>query len=269
MKVKFPDRLAFAHCLADAAGAVILPYFRQRIDVVDKAASGGAAGPGGYDPVTEADRGAETAMRKLIEQSYPKDAILGEELMERSGTSGFRWVIDPLDGTRAFITGQPMWGTLIGLEKDGVQVLGVLDQPFLRERFVGAGGAAEWNRPQGTVPLRTRACPSLCEAVITTTHPGTHFTDDTRKVFARVEKVCRLSRYGGDCYAYALLAMGFVDLVMEAGLAHWDIAPLIPIVEGAGGVLTDWQGGPWRAGGNVLAAGDARTHAQALKLIAG
>ena len=105
--------------------------------------------------------------------------------------------------------------------------------------------------------------------VITSTHPGTHFPAEARKVFARVEKVCRVSRYGGDCYAYALLAMGFVDLVMEAGLAHWDIAPLIPIVEGAGGVLTDWQGGPWRAGGNVLAAGDARTHAKALKLIAG
>jgi myo-inositol-1(or 4)-monophosphatase len=263
MTEELQQRLAFAHRLADAAGEVIRPYFRKRIHVTDKGAHGF------YDPVTEADHRAEQVIRQMISQTYPQDGILGEELGDVPGTSLYRWVIDPIDGTRAFIAGQPLWGTLIGLEREGTPVLGLLDQPFLHERFVGCEGSAELHNAEGITPLATRQCASLAEAVICTTHPGVHFDEAEREEFARVEKACRLSRYGGDCYAYGLIAMGYVDLVMEARLAHWDVAPLIPIIEGAGGLISDWQGRPWRAGANVLAAGDARVHAEAVKLLAG
>jgi len=247
--------------LADAAGDVIRPYFRKRIDVTDKGSSGF------YDPVTEADRRAEETMRGMIAQAFPQDGILGEELGELSGTSGYRWVLDPIDGTRAFIAGQPLWGTLIGLEHDGTPVLGMLDQPFLMERFVGTGGQALLTNKDGTSHLRTRSCARLADAVICTTHPMLHFGDKERELYWRVEKACRLSRYGGDCYAYALVAMGFVDLVVETDLKRWDIAAIIPIIEGAGGVVTDWNGEPMGDGGNIIAAGDARVHAEALKLL--
>jgi myo-inositol-1(or 4)-monophosphatase len=256
------QRFAFAQQLADIAGDSIRPYFRRRIDISDK----GVAGI--YDPVTEADRGAEEAMRVAISREYPQDGIIGEEYGETTGTSDFVWVLDPVDGTRAFIAGQPLWGTLIGLEASGLPVLGLLDQPFLRERFIGHRGIAELRNSSGRMPLKTRACPTLSDAVITTTHPFTHFRDEERSRFFHVERECRLSRYGGDCYAYALLAMGFIDLVIEAGLKHWDVAAILPIVEGAGGILTDWHGNAALKGGTVIAAGDARLHAAALALLA-
>jgi myo-inositol-1(or 4)-monophosphatase len=255
------QRLAFAHRLADAAGDVIRPYFRRRIDVVDK-------GPAGFfDPVTEADKRAEQTIRALIGKTYPDDAILGEEFGDTPGTSGYRWVLDPIDGTRAFIAGQPLWGTLIALEHQDRPVLGILDQPFLNERFVGAGGKAEFRNSASTTAMATRACARLADAVICTTHPMLHFQEREREKYWRVEKQCRLSRYGGDCYAYALIALGFVDLVIETDLKRWDIAPIIPIIEGAGGIVTDWQGGDISRGGNVIAAGDARVHAEAMKVL--
>jgi myo-inositol-1(or 4)-monophosphatase len=254
-------RLAFAHRLADAAGDVIRPYFRKRIDVADK-------GPTGfYDPVTEADKRAEETIRDLIRTHYPQDGILGEEFGEVVGTSGYRWVLDPIDGTRAFIAGQPLWGTLIALEHQGLPVFGVLDQPFLRERFVGTDAQTLFSHPGGTSKLRTRACPSLAEAVICTTHPMLHFGDKERERYFRVERACCLSRYGGDCYAYALIAMGFVDLVIETDLKRWDVAAILPIVEGAGGVVSDWNGDPITGEGNIIAAGDARVHAEAVKIL--
>jgi len=254
-------RLAFAHRLADAAGDVIRPYFRKRIDVTDK-------GPSGfYDPVTEADKGAEIVIREMIAREFPQDAILGEEFGETAGTSGYRWVLDPVDGTRAFIAGQPLWGTLIGLEHDGAPIAGVLDQPFLRERFIAANGKSELHDSNGIAPLRTRACARLADAVICTTHPMLHFSAPERELYWRVERQCRLSRYGGDCYAYALVAMGFVDLVIETHLKRWDIAAIVPIIRGAGGIITDWSGQPWRDGDNVIAAGDSRVHAEAVKLL--
>jgi len=256
-------RLAFAQRLADAAGDVIRPYFRKRIDVTDKGAAGF------YDPVTEADRRAEETMRAMIAGKFPEDGILGEELGHKAGTSGYRWVLDPIDGTRAFIAGQPMWGTLIGLEQDGTPVLGILDQPFLRERFTGSGGTSEMRNAAGISPLAARKCERLADAVICTTHPIVHFGDSERELYWRVERACRLSRYGGDCYAYGLVAMGFVDLVIETDLKRWDIAAIIPIVEGAGGIVTDWNGNAMGEGGNVIAAGDARVHAQALNLLRG
>jgi len=263
MDSELKARLAFAHRLADAARAVIRPYFRRRIDVTDK----GSAGM--FDPVTEADKGAESAMRDLIGSAYPNDGILGEEFGQKSGNSGFVWVLDPVDGTRAFIAGQPLWGTLIALEHNGKPVVGVLDQPFLDERFTGVGGVTEFRNASSTERLKTRACARLADAIISTTHPLMHFKTDERQRFADVEKRCRLSRYGGDCYGYALVAMGFVDLVIETDLQRWDIAPLIPIIEGAGGIVTDWEGKSMNQGGDVIAAGDARVHAEALKILSG
>ncbi len=255
------SRLAFAHRLADAAGELIRPYFRKRIEVTDK-------GPAGfYDPVTEADRRAEETIRELIRSHYPQDGILGEEFGEVPGPSSYRWVLDPIDGTRAFIAGQPLWGTLIALEHRGKPVLGVLDQPFLRERFVGTDDQTIFSHPGGTSKLRTRSCPSLSDAVICTTHTMLHFKEKEREQYFRVERACRLSRYGGDCYAYALIAMGFVDLVIETDLKRWDVAAIIPIIEGAGGVVSDWNGDPITGEGNIVAAGDARVHAQAVNLL--
>ena len=263
MDSELSARLAFAHRLADAARSVIRPYFRKRIDVVDK-------GPAGmFDPVTEADKRAEQVMRDLIRGAYPNDGILGEEFGETRGDSGFVWVLDPIDGTRAFIAGQPLWGTLIALEENGKPVMGILDQPFLDERFTGGGGATEFRSASSTQRLKTRSCAQLEDAVISTTHPMLHFNDAERERFFDVEKRCRLSRYGGDCYGYALVAMGFVDLVVETDLKRWDIAPLIPIIEGAGGIVTSWEGASPSGGGNVIAAGDARVHAEALKILAG
>ncbi|MEE8438247.1 MAG: histidinol-phosphatase [Micropepsaceae bacterium] len=264
MDSDFDGRLEFVHRLADAAGAVIRPYFRKPIDVEEKKSTRA----GDFDPVTAADKAAEQAIRALIIESYPSDGILGEEFGDTPGSSGYRWVLDPIDGTRAFISGQTMWGSLIALEKNDERVLGVLDQPFLRERFVGHGGKAEFHSPEGNSTLKTRPCEALSQAVISTTHPLTHFTDEEARLFAHIESGARLSRYGGDCYAYGLVAMGFIDLVMEAGLRHWDTAAIIPIIEGAGGIVSDWDGKPLSDGGNILAAGDARVHAEVLALIA-
>ncbi|HYM17755.1 MAG TPA: histidinol-phosphatase [Micropepsaceae bacterium] len=261
MTADLQSRRALADLLADAAGEVIRPYFRKRVDVTDKGKDGF------YDPVTEADRKAEETIRALLAKHVPEDSILGEEFGEMRGTTGFRWVLDPIDGTRAFMAGQPLWGTLIALEKEGKPILGVLDQPFLRERFIGGSGTAEFRNADGSTRLKTRVCAKLADAVICTTHPMLHFKDEERERYWRVERACRLSRYGGDCYAYALIAMGFVDLVIETDLKRWDIAAIIPIIEGAGGILTDWNGKTADKGGNVVAAGDARIHAEALKIL--
>ena len=259
-----PDDLAFAHRLADAAGEAIRPYFRRKIEVVDK--GGGTAM---FDPVTEADKRAEEAIRTLIKRERPADGILGEEFGEEKGTSGRIWVIDPVDGTRAFITGNTQWGTLIALNDGGTPVLGILDQPVLRERFVGTEKGAEMHSPEGKAKLATRPCATLSESVLMTTHPWNHFDASEQVLFRRLAEGALLSRFGGDCYGYGLLAMGFVDLVVEARLKPWDIQALIPIVEGAGGIVTDWRGGPCLDGGRVIAAGDKRVHAEALKYLAG
>lgn len=251
--------LAFAHRLADAAGAVIRPYFRQRLDVVDK-------GKAGFDPVTAADREAEAAMRALIRAERPGDGILGEEHGLEEGSTLLRWVLDPIDGTRAFITGRPSWGTLIALEQQGKPVLGIIDQPFLNERFTGCRGRAEFSSPLGTRRMECRRCASLADAVVSTTHPWAYFTPAERRGFEAVCARARMSSFGGDCYAYALLAMGHLDVIIEATLQPWDIAALVPIVEGAGGVLTDWSGAPTNSG-RIVASGDARVHADVLEIL--
>jgi myo-inositol-1(or 4)-monophosphatase len=257
--------IAFAHRLADAAGDVIRPYFRRRIDITDKGAAKGSV----FDPVTEADKGAEKAIRAIIDRERPGDGILGEEFGEKAGTTGLRWVLDPVDGTRAFINGRHEWGSLIALEDNGRPVLGIIDQPVLGERFIGANGAAAFHAQGGVSPLRARECARIADAILCATHPYAYFSADERAALGRVADTVRMTRFGGDCYLFGLMAMGFADLIVESSLHRWDVAALIPVIEGAGGVITDWQGGDCREGGQVVAAGDARVHAAALKLLAG
>jgi histidinol phosphatase-like enzyme (inositol monophosphatase family) len=255
----------FAHVLADRAGAAVLPHFRRRLTVADKAEPGGR-----YDPVTVADRAAEKVMRAAIAEEFPDHGIIGEEFAARPGAGSLHWVLDPIDGTRAFIMGSPLWGTLIGLVEDGVPILGLMDQPFTRERFWGAAGSALMRGPEGkTRRLKTRPCPGLAQAVLTSTHPDLFKPPSETAAFARVRQQARMTRYGGDCYNYCLLAAGFVDAVVEAGLKPYDIVGLIPIIEGAGGQITTWDGKPALDGGRVLATGDKRVHAEALALLNG
>jgi myo-inositol-1(or 4)-monophosphatase len=260
-----PEDIALIHRLAEAAGAVIRPYFRQRIAVTDKGAAKGAM----FDPVTAADKGGEEAIRAILQTQRPEDGILGEEFPEKKSANGRQWVIDPVDGTRAFITGQTQWGTLIALNVNGRAILGVMDQPVTHERFLGTGAAAELVTPEGARELSARACESLAQAVLMTTHPWAYFDAEEQVAFRRLCDASMMSRFGGDCYAYGLLAMGFVDLVVEARLNAWDIQALIPIVEGAGGIITSWTGGRCEDGGRVIAAGDKRVHAEALKYLNG
>ncbi|MGH6828075.1 MAG: histidinol-phosphatase [Rhizomicrobium sp.] len=256
-----PELIALAHRLADASGDAIRPLFRRKIEVAHK------QGRHTFDPVTAADRNAERAMRAILADRRPDDAVLGEEFGEREGSSGYRWVFDPLDGTRAFITGRHEWGSLIALEWQEMPVLGILDQPVLGERFVGVNGRSELVQAGESSRLKVRDCAGLREAVLCATDPKGYFSQNELARFSRVESVARMTRYGGDCYLFAALALGFVDIVVEAGLAPWDIAAMIPLVEGAGGVISDWQGGSPRSGETILACGDGRVHREAVRLL--
>jgi len=253
--------IAFAHRLADASGAVIRPYFRQRIEVVHK------PGRAPFDPVTEADKGGERAIRAIIERERPDDGILGEEYGEKPGRNTLRWVLDPVDGTRAFITGRHEWGSLIALEKDEVPMLGIIDQPVLGERVLGVHGRSVLIEGEKRTLLKVRECATLKDAILCATDPGQYFSPEQLAAFERVKAQARMTRYCGDCYLFAVLAMGFVDIVIEAGFNRWDIAALIPIVEGAGGVITAWDGGDCRDGKTILACGDRRIHEEAIKLL--
>jgi myo-inositol-1(or 4)-monophosphatase len=260
--VAVDDKLiGFANRLADAGGAVIRPFFRSTLDVAHK------PGQHAFDPVTEADRGAERAIRAILERERPDDAILGEEFGDKPGTSGLRWVLDPVDGTRAFITGRHEWGSLIALEQDDVPLLGILDQPVLGERFIGVNGRSVLVEGERRTPLKVRECAELKDAILCATDPSAYMTDDQQAAFARVKAQARMTRYHGDCYLFALLAMGFVDIVIEAGFKRWDAAALIPLVTGAGGIITAWEGGDCRDGATILACGDSRVHAHAMALL--
>jgi histidinol-phosphatase len=256
--------LEFAHRLADLSGPAILPYFRKTIAIKNK------AGASGFDPVTAADRAAERRIRKAIVEHHPDHGIVGEELGVRLGTGPYQWVIDPIDGTRAFITGSPLWGTLIGLLEEGRPRLGLMNQPFTGERFWSHGAAARARAPDGSIRrLKTRSCAGLREATLTTTHPDLFASGPENTAFQRLKAKARMTRYGGDCYGYCLLAAGFIDIIVECGLKPYDVVALIPIIEGAGGVITTWRGEPATAGGRIVAAGDARVHEEALALLRG
>jgi len=261
------DALArFAGRLADASGRAILPYFRQAsTGVEDK----GSLGPGlaKFDPVTEADKEGEHAIRRLIRSEHPGHGILGEEHGHEPGTEPGHWVIDPIDGTRAFISGNPQWGTLIAFNDGARPAIGVLDQPYLGERWTGWGGQAVFEVRGRQTPLKTRACARLEDAVISSTHPWAYFTESEQALFREIDGQTRMSRFGGDCYAYGLLAMGFLDVIIEARLKPWDIQALIPIIEGAGGIVTGWSGEDPQTTDRIVAAGDPRVHEAVLQLV--
>lgn len=237
--------IELAQRLADAAGAAIRPYFRADYGLETKDDA---------SPVTLADKAAEAAMRRLIVAERPMDGIIGEEEEERAGSSRRTWVLDPIDGTRSFIVGRPIFGTLIALLEDGWPVLGIIDQPIIGERWLGVTG-----RPTlfNGKPAQARSCRGLSKALLATTSPAL-FTDGQLHAFEHVDSAVLSTVLGGDCYNYGLVASGHLDLVIEAGLKLHDFAALVPVVEGAGGRMCDWQGDPLHAGstGEVIAAGD-------------
>lgn len=239
------DDIALAERLADAAGAAIRPFFRAPHAIEDKADA---------SPVTEADRAAELAMRALIEAERPQDGIIGEEYEAVRPDAARQWVLDPIDGTRSFIAGRPIFGTLIALMQDGWPLLGVIDQPISGERWVGAMGRKTTLNGR---PVATRRCRDLDQAILATTGPQ-YFPGHSAEHFSILAGQCRDTIWGGDCYNYALLASGHIDIVVEAGLKLHDLAALVPIVEGAGGRMCDWSGEPLTdaSDGNVIAIGD-------------
>jgi inositol-phosphate phosphatase/L-galactose 1-phosphate phosphatase/histidinol-phosphatase len=253
------DYLAFAHELADRAGEVLRRYYRTPVTVDYKADE---------SPVTLADREAERVMRDLIRSRFPEHGIEGEEFASEHGEAELVWNLDPIDGTKAFLAGRPTFGTLISLLHRGTPLLGLIDQCISHERWVGALDAPS---TFNGAAIRVRPCPDLAHVVLSTTSPQMFHTAEEQAAFARVAQAVRVTVYGGDCYAYGLLAMGFTDLVVEADLDLHDFAALVPVIEGAGGIITDWQGqalGP-ASDGRVVAAGDRRVHAQALAWLAG
>ena len=249
-----------AHALADAARAAVLPFFRA-----DGLTADNKAGEG-FDPVTEGDRATEREMRAVLAEMRPQDAILGEEFGHTEGTSGLTWVLDPIDGTRAFLSGAPTWGILIAVSDGTGPIYGVIDQPYIGERFEGGFAGARMHGPQGPRDLRVLGDRPLGEAILFTTFPEVGSAEEGAAFRAVSDKV-RLTRYGMDCYAYAMLAAGQIDLVIEAGLNAYDVQAPIAVIEAAGGIVTDWRGGPAHDGGRVVAAAGREQHAAALEVL--
>jgi inositol-phosphate phosphatase / L-galactose 1-phosphate phosphatase / histidinol-phosphatase len=237
---------------------VIRPYFRTVLTVDDKA---------DLSPVTAADRAAERTMRQMIAARFPAHGIIGEEYGRERDDAEFVWVLDPIDGTKSFISGMPLFGTLIALARHGKPILGIIDQPISRERWIGVAGRSTTHNG---LPVRCRPCPGIAAATVFATTPEMFKGDDAAS-FSRVAAAAKLVRYGADCYAYGLVALGFVDIVIEASLNPYDFSAMLPIIEGAGGIATDWQGNPLglSSDGRVLIAGDRRTHSDALALLTG
>ncbi len=263
-KSTLDELVEFSGQLAEASGRAILPYFRTNTAIENKLESD-------FDPVTEGDRAGERAIRALIERQYAHHGIIGEEFGSQNEGADFCWIIDPIDGTRGFISGAPLWGTLIGCLFEGKPFLGVLDQPYLQERLIGVTSKehrrASVSARTGHRTLRTRSCRTLAEATLTTTSPVLFDEGPEKAAYDGVEDACKLVRYSMDCYGYGLLAMGCLDIVVESGLAPYDILALIPIIEAAGGQVTDWRGNPPLDGGQILATGDARLHQKALDIL--
>lgn len=261
-EIDFQHVEAVAVRLADAARKTILPYFRSSALAEDNKEQDG------FDPVTEADRAAERAMRDILKLERPDDSILGEEYGHQEGSSGLTWVLDPIDGTRGFISGTPTWGVLIALSTENGPVFGMIDQPYIGERFAGGPRGAFSDGPLGVKKIETRSSSRLSEAVVFTTFPEVG-TAREGHAFQTVARQAKLTRYGMDCYAYALLAAGQVDLVIEAGLQPYDIQAPIAVIEAAGGIVTDWSGNPAHNGGRAIAAANASIHEEALAILKG
>ena len=249
----------FALELARTAGGIAQAHFRRSFTIENK-------GVTAFDPVTSADRAIERVLRASIVERYPRHGIVAEEEGERAADSDYTWFIDPIDGTRSFMTGSPLWGTLVGLTRAGVPLFGLLCQPVLEEIFFGGPSGAWLIKPERRDRLKVRPSTELANAVLASTHPDM-FTGSERPAFEALAKRCLLHRFGGDCYNYAMLAAGFVDLVVESQLKPFDIVPLIPILEGAGAVVTDWQGRRPMTGGAVVVAATAELHATVLELL--
>ncbi len=251
--------------LARAAGAAILPLFRADHGLEDKGAAKGQA----FDPVTAADRGAEAAIRQVIAERFPEHGVLGEEYGADRAEAEFVWVLDPIDGTRGFIAGAPLWTTLIALRWRGSPVVGLIAQPYLEEIFVGTALGSRLVRPDGVRQLAVRACPGLGQAIVGSTDPVTYFTPREQTAFERVRDAARLTRLGGDAYFFALAALGTIDVVVEpAALKAWDVEAAIPLIQGAGGLVTDWRGRPIGPnGGQIVAAGDRACLDETLALL--
>ena len=252
-----PDRfIGLANELADAARPIAARYFRTQVAIDDKTDN---------SPVTIADREAETAMRDLLTRHVPEHGVFGEEHGAVRTDAEYVWVLDPIDGTKAFITGLPIFGTLIALLHRGKPVMGIIDQPILKERWLGVEGQRSTFNGQ---PISVRACPSLANAYMYSTAP-IMFPGAYEKPHEALTKKVKLFRWGGDCYAYGLLASGHVDLVVEASLKLYDFAALVPVVKGAGGLITDWRGKEldMNSDGSVLAAGDAKSHAESMRIL--
>jgi len=255
---------AFCLELNRAAAGAILPLFRGAHGLSNKL-DANSAGGGGFDPVTEADKGAERAIRALIAERYPDHGVIGEEYGEDRPDAEFVWVLDPVDGTRAFIAGLPLWCTLIGLRFQDEPALGSIGQSYLGEIYIGHAGGSRLISPAGERPLKVRSCPKLTDAIIATTDPETCFTGAELGAWRQVRAASRLARLGCDAYAYAMVAAGTMDLVVEAGLKSWDIEAAIPVIAGAGGLTTDWRGEPvGRHGGQIAIAGDRACLEEAL-----
>lgn len=252
------DAIAVAHAMADAARTAILPHFRALSDIENKKTDGN------FDPVTEADKAAERAMRAVLKAQRPDDAIHGEEYGLQDGSTGWTWVLDPIDGTRAFVAGLPVWTTLIGLvDHAGDAIVGVIDQPILDERYVG-GPEGAYLRAGGTdTAIHVSTCDDLRHSVIATTDPFI-LTPPEQGAWTHLRDTARIVRYGLDAYAYARLAAGTVDLVAESGLAPYDAAALIPVVRGAGGLACDWRGNPAKPGGQLVCSASQGILDQAL-----
>ena len=255
------DFTAFIGRLATTSGETILPFFRTSLSIDNKATSHD------FDPVTEADRAAEAVMRRLIKANFPQHGIVGEEFGNEREDAEYVWVLDPIDGTKSFIAGFPIWGTLIALLHRGTPVFGMMHQPYIGERFSGDSGSAQLSRPVGRAKTRGAAL-RVAEGSNLVHHQPALMNSADRAAFGRVEAEVRLTRYGGDCYSYCMLAAGHLDLVIETELKPYDIAALIPIITGAGGVVTTWEGKPAQNGGRIIAAGDPRVHEAAMKLLA-
>jgi inositol-phosphate phosphatase / L-galactose 1-phosphate phosphatase / histidinol-phosphatase len=252
------ELVALANRLADQARPIVARYFRTPVKVDDKS---------DHTPVTIADREAETAMRALLAEHVPQHGVFGEEHGAVRTDADYVWVLDPIDGTKAFITGLPIFGTLIALLHKGLPVLGIIDQPILRERWLGVAGERSTLNDQ---PIKVRTCASLDLAYMYSTAP-LMFSGAVEKRHEALTKKVKLFRWGGDCYAYGLLAAGHVDLVVENSLKLYDFAAVVPVIQGAGGLITDWRGKPldMNSDGSVLAAGDSSLHLAAQKILVG